>query len=124
MEIQDLERTISVVEKRFADNKESRETYEEVCADINSTIATLKEELKKLSEEKANINYEMQKNTAWIQLFTENGEIQELNRLILANLVKEIVVYEDKRIVVRFNYQDRYRQLLSIEGQLNIKEAV
>ncbi len=124
MEIQDLERTISVVEKRFADNKESRETYEEVCADINSTIATLKKELEKLSEEKANINYEMQKNTAWIQVFTENGEFQELNRLILANLVKEIIVYEDKRIVVRFNYQDRYKQLLSIEGQLNIKEAV
>ena len=62
-----------------------------------------------------NINYEIQKNTAWIKLFTQNGEIRDLNRLLLANLVKEIVVYEDKRIVVRFNYQDKYAQLLSIK---------
>ena len=54
----------------------------------------------------------------------ENGEIKELNRLLLANLVKEIVVYEDKRIIVRFNYQDKYMQLLSLVEQVNIKEAV
>ena len=61
---------------------------------------------------------------AWIQVFSEKGEIKELNRLLLASLIKEIVVYEDKRIVVKFNYQDKYIQLLSLEKQLNIKEAI
>jgi len=122
LEISDLERTISVVEQRFADKKESKETYEEVCADINSTIGILKNEIEKLSEEKANIVYEMKKNTAWIQVFKENGEFQELNRMLLANLIKEIIVFEDKRIIVRFNYQDKYSQLLSLMQQLNRRE--
>lgn len=57
-------------------------------------------------------------------IFTENGDLKELNRTILANLIDEILVYEDKRIVIRFNYQDKYMQLLKIEEKLNIKEAV
>ncbi len=124
MEIKDLQRTIALVERRFIDKKESKETFEEVCSDINSSIAVLEKELAELANEKENIQYEIQKNIAWIQVFTENGEIKELNRMLLASLIKEIVVYEDKRIVVRFNYQDKYKQLLSIMEQLNIKEAV
>ena len=121
-EIQDLERTIALVERRFIDKKESKETFEEVCADIKLSIDGLKKEIAQLAVEKENIQSEVQRNMAWIQVFTENGEIKELNRLLLANLVKEIVVYEDKRIVVRFNYQDKYMQLLSLVEQLNNKE--
>ncbi|MBQ8765202.1 MAG: hypothetical protein IJZ16_00180, partial [Clostridia bacterium] len=88
------------------------------------SIDSLEKEIAQLAVEKENIQREVQRNMAWIQVFTENGEIKELNRLLLANLVKEIVVYEDKRIVVRFNYQDKYMQLLSLVEQVNIKEAV
>lgn len=122
MEIKDLQRTIALVERRFIDKKESKETFEEVCADIKLSIDSLEKEIAQLAVEKENIQSEVQRNMAWIQVFTENGEIKELNRLLLANLVKEIVVYEDKRIVVRFNYQDKYMQLLSLVEQLNNKE--
>ena len=123
-EINDLERTISLVERRFIDKKESKESYEEVCSDIKASITSLEKEIEQLSDEKENIQYEIQKSMAWIQVFSEKGEIKELNRLLLASLIKEIVVYEDKRIVVKFNYQDKYMQLLSLEKQLNIKEAI
>ena len=96
-------------------NKETQSAYEEVCAEIKSTIEKLNNELDLLDKDKGNINHEIQRNTAWIKLFTQNGEIRDINRLLLANLVKEIVVYEDKRVVVRFNYQDKYAQLLSIK---------
>lgn len=123
-EINDLERTIALVERRFIDKKESKESYEEVCSDIKASITSLEKEIAQLSDEKENIQYKIQKSMAWIQVFSEKGEIKELNRLLLASLIKEIVVYEDKRIVVKFNYQDKYMQLLSLEKQLNIKEAV
>lgn len=123
-EINDLERTIALVERRFIDKKESKESYEEVCSDIKASITSLEKEIAQLSDEKENIQYEIQKSMAWIQVFSEKGEIKELNRLLLASLIKEIVVYEDKRIVVKFNYQDKYMQLLSLEKQLNIKEAI
>ena len=51
------------------------------------------------------------------------GELKELNRTVLARLVDRIYVYEDKRIVIRFNYQDKYEELLKFEQKLN-KEAV
>ena len=114
-EIQELENTINLVKERFVQNKETKSTYEEVCAEIKSTIEKLNNELNLLDKDKNNINYEIKRNTAWIKMFTQNGEIRDINRLLLANLVKEIIVYEDKRIVVRFNYQDKYAQLLGIE---------
>lgn len=123
-EIQDLQRTVALVERRFVDHKESRETYGEICSDIQLSIKKLKEELFLLADEKMNINNEIQKSMAWIQVFSECGEFQNLNRMILGSLVKEIIIHEDKRITVKFNYQDQYRQLLCLEKQLNTKEAV
>ncbi len=123
-EVQDLQRTIALVEQRFIDHKESRESYEDLCADIRLSIEKLERELTLLDGEQANINDEIQKGMAWIQVFSEYGEIRELNRMILASLVKEIVIYEDKRILVRFRYQDEYRQFLNLAGQFNRKAAV
>lgn len=122
-EIQELENTIKLVKERFMQNKETQSAYEEVCAEIKSTIEKLNNELDLLDKDKANINHEIQRNTAWIKLFTQNGEIRDINRLLLANLVKEIVVYEDKRIVVRFNYQDKYAQLLSVEEYSKVRSV-
>ena len=76
-----------------------------------------------MSVEKNNVLSEYEKNIAWIAAFTQMGELKELNRTVLARLVDRIYVYEDKRIVIRFNYQDKYEELLKFEQKLN-KEAV
>lgn len=54
---------------------------------------------------------------------SQTGALKELNRTVLAGLVDRIYVYEDKRIVIRFRYRDRYEELLNFEQKLN-KEAV
>lgn len=96
---------------------------DEICADIYSEIEQLESEINKLSAEKRNVMSEYEKNTAWLNSFTQMGELKELNRTILARLVDKIYVYEDKRIVIRFNYQDKYEELLNFEEKIN-EEAV
>ena len=86
-------------------------------------VARLEDEILKLSVEKNNVLSEYEKNIAWIAAFTQMGELKELNRTVLARLVDRIYVYDDKRIVIRFNYQDKYEELLKFEQKLN-KEAV
>ncbi|MBD9009031.1 MAG: hypothetical protein EGR16_01665 [Clostridiales bacterium] len=122
-DIDDLKHTISVVKARCLENLETQAACNEICADIYNEIARLEDEILKLSVEKNNILSEYEKNIAWIAAFTQMGELKELNRTVLARLVDRIYVYDDKRIVIRFNYQDKYEELLKFEQKLN-KEAV
>ena len=118
-----MKHTISVVKARCLENLETQAACNEICADIYNEIARLEDEILKLSVEKNNVLSEYEKNIAWIAAFTQIGELKELNRTVLARLVDRIYVYEDKRIVIRFNYQDKYEELLKFEQKLN-KEAV
>lgn len=45
----------------------------------------------------------------WIKTFKVHRNIQELNRNILIELVDKIIVYEDNRINIVFNYSDEYK---------------
>ena len=122
-EIEDLKHTVSVVKARCLENLETESACNEICSDIYNEIERLEDEILKLSAERNNVLKEYEKNVAWIAAFTQMGELKELNRTVLARLIDRIYVYEDKRIVIRFNYQDKYEELLKFERKMN-KEAV
>ena len=122
-EIEDLKHTVSVVKARCLENLETESACNEICSDIYNEIARLEDEILKLSAEQNYVLKEYEKNVAWIAAFTQMGELKELNRTVLARLIDRIYVYEDKRIVIRFNYQDKYEELLKFERKMN-KEAV
>ena len=44
----------------------------------------------------------------------KNKGIRFLVRSVVVELIEEIRVYEDKRIEVRFRYEDRYREALEL----------
>jgi len=123
-EIDDLLKTIEIVENRCNDELENRVSGREICNDIRKSIAKLEKEMDALVLEKENINEEVEKKIAWIKLLSENNEIKFLNRSALANLVEKICVYEDKRIVVVFNYQDKYKEIIRLLENVNNREAV
>ena len=74
--------------------------------------------------EKVNIDSEIDKKIAWIKMLSENNEITFLNRSALANLVEKIYVHEDKKIVVVFNYRDKYMEIIRILEKMNNGEVV
>ena len=59
----------------------------------------------------------------WVKMLSENGKITELNRTVISRLIDKIYVYEDKRIEVRFSFEDKFRSLVNL-SENNIKEAV
>lgn len=123
-EIEALNHTIEVVEKRCIDNLESKESGREICADIRKSISILEKEITTLTTERNNINYEIEKNISWMKVFSETGEIRELNRTLLSNLVDSIIVYEGKCIEVKFNYCDKYQEMIDLVNQVNMKAVV
>lgn len=123
-EIEALNHTIEVVEKRCIDNLESKESCREICTDIRNSITVLEKEIASLTEERNNINLEIEKNISWMKVFSETGEVKELNRTLLSNLVDSIIVYEGKCIEVKFNYCDRYQEMLTLINQVNMKAVV
>lgn len=122
-EIDDFRLTISVVQKRCADQRETMESCRDICKDIDVEIKKLESELSRLVLERENTLNEYQKTVAWIKMFTDIGELKELNRSIAAKFIDKIYVYKDKRIVIRFQYQDKYEQIQMLAQNLE-QEAV
>ena len=57
------------------------------------------------------------KRHEWIERFVKNKGIRSLVRSVVVELIEEIRVFEDKRIEVRFRYEDRYREAVElVEG--------
>ena len=123
-EIDDFTKTIRVVENRCIEELENRVSATEICNDIRKSIKVLEKEIETLLMEKVNIDSEIEKKIAWIKMLSENNEITFLNRSALANLVDKIYVHEDKKIVVVFNYCDKYMEIIRILEKMNNGEVV
>lgn len=122
-QISDLAHTIEVVQARCRNNLESQTSCDEICNDIRKSIDELQNDIGRLEKEKENICRRIDENRAWIKYFSETGEIKELNRVVLTNLIDEIRIFDDKRIVIKFNYQDKYMEMLELISKVN-REAV
>jgi hypothetical protein len=53
----------------------------------------------------------------WLSNFTQHKALPELCRRLTVNLIERIVVYNGKRIDVRFRYQDRLEAAYEITTQ-------
>ena len=51
-------------------------------------------------------------DTDWMNIFKKKEKINELNRLLMDELIEDIVVSEDGNIKVIFKYEDKYFEAL------------
>ena len=51
-------------------------------------------------------------DTDWMNIFKKKEKINELNRLLIDELIEDIVVSEDGNIKVIFKYEDKYIEAL------------
>ena len=116
-EIAELQRTISVVNKRCEAELETQEECDDICSDIRSRIHGLETDIEKLRKEKTQSEAEYEKNTRWLKMFAEQGTVKELDRVLLVHLIDKICIYEGKRISISFRYRDKYEQLLALAEQ-------
>ncbi len=116
-EIKSLEQTLNVVSRRFNEKIETEISFCEISNDINLEIQKIKKEINGLLEEKKNIEKNIRDSFTYINMFLENGDIKELNKTILSQMVDKILLYSDKRIEIFFNFEDKYKMLSAMYSQ-------
>ena len=58
-------------------------------------------------------------DTDWMNIFKKKEKINELNRLLMDELIEDIVVSEDGNIKVIFKYEDKYFKALDFIKRQN-----
>ncbi len=96
------------------DSKENfilEEEYWQYNKEYIDKIKKIKEDIQLYEEEQEK---ETIKNneTDWINIFKKKEKINELNRLLIDELIGDIVVSEDSNIKVIFKYEDKYFEAL------------
>ncbi len=86
------------------DYKEFSSNYERKIKEINEKIDNCKSEL-------SNINNTYKFD--WISTVKKYKNIKDINRDVLFDLINEIIIYEDKRVDIKFLYDDIYNETLS-----------
>jgi len=83
---------------------EYKQFYEKRCAELEQTIAYLKQIISNISVNRSDC-------CRWFEEFKKYRNVQKLTRAMLIIFVDKITVYEDKRINVVFRFADEFSAL-------------
>lgn len=78
----------------------------------------------KLREELENALQNRTQDSRWIGYFKAYHNIDKLDRRMVVTLIEKILVYEDCRLEIKFQYQSDYDRTLALIQAANVKEAV
>ena len=114
--------------RRYASGEVSKEDFYDFkriftkdCEEVEQSIETQRHQL---DEMLANTS----PDSPWIEYFQRFGQIDVLNRDVLVRLVERILVYEDSRIEIVFQYQAQFEQAKAVASSFaeddELREAV
>jgi hypothetical protein len=85
----------------------SKDDYVEFGADYTEKISALKQSVGKLKKEVELLFSDETSALHWLKHFTQYKNIPEFSRPLAVKLISRIEVFDKKRIVIRFRYQDQ-----------------
>lgn len=88
----------------------SEEEYWQYNNEYSEKIKKLKKDIAMLEEQKIRENEK--NNIEWMKTFNNIEEIQELNRLLIDELIEDIVISDDNNLKIIFKYEDKYFEAL------------
>ena len=97
------------IKEDLKENFISEEEYWQYNKEYSDKIKKIKEDIQLYEEEKETIK---NSDTDWMNIFKKKEKINELNRLLIDELIEDIVVSEDGNIKVLFKYEDKYFEAL------------
>ena len=97
------------IKEDLKENFISEEEYWQYNKEYSDKIKKIKEDIQLYEEEKETIK---NNDTDWMNIFKKKEKINELNRLLIDELIEDIVVSEDGNIKVIFKYEDKYFEAL------------
>ena len=104
------------IKEDLKENFISEEEYWQYNKEYSDKIKKIKEDIQLYEEEKETIK---NNDTDWMNIFKKKEKINELNRLLIDELIEDIVVSEDGNIKVIFKYEDKYFEALDFINRQN-----
>lgn len=99
------------IKEDLKENFISEEEYWQYNKEYSDKIKKIKEDIQLYEEEKEKETIK-NNDTDWMNIFKKKEKINELNRLLIDELIEDIVVNEDGNIKVIFKYEDKYFEAL------------
>ena len=100
------------IKEDLKENFISEEEYWQYNKEYSDKIKKIKEDIQLYEEEKKETETIKNNDTDWMNIFKKKEKINELNRLLIDELIEDIVVSEDGNIKVIFKYEDKYFEAL------------
>lgn len=94
-----------------------KQEFDSRIQDATDAIRSLRQEILALHENHSQCY-------AWMDYFKEFGELQELTRWAAAITINRILIFEDNRIKIVFNFEDAFMQAQELLKGLETKEGV
>lgn len=93
-----------------------KQEFDTRIEDASEAIRSLRQEISALQENHS-------EHYAWMDYFKEFGELQELTRWAAVITINRILVFEDNRIKIVFNFEDAFMQAQELLRELEGKEG-
>lgn len=87
----------------------SAEEYMSLKNDCNNKLAKVDEDIK-LTKEKIEEQENGMEDNSFVESFKKLGNIEKLTRVLVVDLIEEILVHEDSKITVRLKCRDAFEQ--------------
>ena len=103
-----------------------KEEYQKLKAEFDSRIAEADAAVKELKRQIAGLEGSRSANAPWMNYFQQFGGLEQLTRWAVAIIINKILVYEDNRIKITFNFEadlNRIQEILSAAEE-HKKEAI
>lgn len=97
-----------------------RQEYLELKALYDTKMQEAETAKLKLSDELDDILQNRTDEAVWIQMFKQYQNIEQLNRRIAVTLIDKILVFEDCRIEIQFQYGENYEHTLKMIESINV----
>lgn len=93
--------------------------YWEYSADYSKKISEYKKEKINLEDRLENISFESKNNEDWFNEIKKLKEVKKIDRLLIEELIEDIVIDENQNIKIIFKCEDKYFEALDFIKRQN-----
>jgi len=81
--------------------------------EYKEAIKFYEEEIHKINNKKTRYKNVIE-DVEWLEQLTDKPEIEELTRSVIEKFIEKIYICDEHRIIIKFNYEDKYKELTSV----------
>ncbi len=108
------------IKEDLKENFISEEEYWQYNKEYSNKIKKIKEDIQLYEEGKEKETETIKNNdTDWMNIFKNKEKINELNRLLIDELIEDIVIEKDNNLKIIFKCEDKYFEALDFINKQN-----